>query len=73
MTRIVLSLVDPPAPYVTDTKSGASGASSDKASHNLCSPASSLGGKNSSEKEVARSFVPMVSRVPLRCEFFAII
>ena len=48
--RIVRSLVLPPAPYVTLTKSGFFSARRESESHNLCSPASSLGGKNSTEK-----------------------
>ena len=43
----VRSRVDPPAPYVTETKSGASGSSLRIAFHSDASIAAVLGGKNS--------------------------
>ena len=46
---IVFSLVDPPAPYVTDTNDGSSVFSSASAPYRLCSPAGVFGGKNSNE------------------------
>src|SRR3954447_7164051 len=47
---IVLFAVLPPAPYVTDTKSGRSERSSPTASNRLRRPSSVFGGKNSNEK-----------------------
>src|SRR5919206_4955443 len=47
---IVLFAVVPPAPYVTDTKSGRSERSSPTASNRLRRPSSVFGGKNSNEK-----------------------
>src|SRR5437773_5653665 len=49
MVEWVRSRVDPPAPYVTDTKFGVSGASRLMVSHRLRSISSVLGGKNSKE------------------------
>ena len=46
---IVRSRRDPPAPYVTEMKSGFIEASEEIASQSLDSPASSFGGKNSKE------------------------
>ncbi len=40
----------PPAPYVTETKVGASGASADTVSNSRASASGVLGGKNSNEK-----------------------
>ncbi len=51
VTRMVRSRVDPPAPYVTDTKVGASGSSSRSARHSCRSPSSVFGGKNSKEND----------------------
>ncbi|EQA55523.1 hypothetical protein LEP1GSC052_0477 [Leptospira kmetyi serovar Malaysia str. Bejo-Iso9] len=45
----VLSLVEPPAPYVTVTKSGFKRDSSFTVSINLASPSGVFGGKNSNE------------------------
>src|SRR4051812_10439369 len=47
---IVLFAVLPPAPYVTDTKSGRNERSSPTASNRLRRPSSVFGGKNSKEK-----------------------
>ena len=46
---IVRSREDPPAPYVTETKSGAASLRAATAFHKRVSPTSSLGGKNSTE------------------------
>src|SRR5262249_59646513 len=50
----VRSRVLPPAPYVTDTKSGASGASRSIDSHRILSISSLLGGKNSNDTPIRR-------------------
>src|SRR5215210_4979323 len=47
---IVRSRVEPPAPYVTDTKAGSSCFSSEAARHRFSIPSSDFGGKNSNEK-----------------------
>ena len=49
VTLTVRSLVDPPAPYVTETKVGRNGSSCRIARHSCCSSASVLGGMNSKE------------------------
>ena len=51
VTRTVRSRVDPPAPYVTDTNVGCSGSSRGSPATAGVSPSSSLGGKNSNEKD----------------------
>ena len=51
VTRTVRSRVEPPAPYVTETKLGFKGSSSRIAVHSARSPSSVFGGKNSKEKE----------------------
>jgi hypothetical protein len=50
---IVRSRVEPPAPYVTETKSGRSGSSWRIAVHSWRSPSSVLAGKNSKENSRA--------------------
>ena len=45
----VRSRVEPPAPYVTDTKRGDRGARRFRACHNFCSISGVLGGKNSKD------------------------
>src|SRR3954468_1185311 len=57
----VRSRVEPPAPYVTDTKVGCRPSSSRIACQRLRSPSSVFGGKNSNEKD--RS--PVASRSPI--------
>jgi hypothetical protein len=47
--RIVRSRVLPPAPYVTDTKSGFNGTNASREAQSRSSPARSFGGKNSTE------------------------
>src|SRR5687767_5878125 len=49
VVRIVRSRLEPPAPYVTDTNAGSSGSRRRMARHSSASPASSFGGKNSTE------------------------
>jgi hypothetical protein len=49
--RTVRSRVEPPAPYVTDTKVGRSGSSWRTASQSCCSSAAVLGGMNSKEND----------------------
>jgi hypothetical protein len=49
----VRSRVVPPAPYVTETKVGDKGSSSEIDRQSTSSPASSLGGKNSKENEIS--------------------
>src|SRR5262245_61554149 len=49
VTRTVRSRVEPPAPYVTETKAGCKGSSSRIAVHSRRSASSSFGGKNSNE------------------------
>ena len=49
VTRTVRCRSEPPAPYVTETKVGASPSSSRKVCHSARSPSSVLGGKNSNE------------------------
>ncbi len=51
VTSTVRSRDDPPAPYVTETKVGASASTRRIASQRVCSPLSVFGGKNSNEKE----------------------
>jgi hypothetical protein len=48
-TSIVRSRLDPPAPYVTDTKAGSSTRSASIVSMSFATPASVFGGKNSNE------------------------
>ena len=50
VSSTVRARVDPPAPYVTETKSGSSGDRASSAQRRLRSPSSVLGGKNSKEK-----------------------
>ena len=52
----------PPAPYVTETKSGLSWRSDSRASPRTRSPASVLGGKNSNEK-IGSSAAAMISSI----------
>ena len=47
----VVSRVEPPAPYVTETNVGSYGSRSLIACHSWAAPASSLGGMNSKEME----------------------
>jgi hypothetical protein len=47
--RMERSRVEPPAPYVTETKSGAIDLSPSMAAHSRSSPSTSFGGKNSNE------------------------
>ena len=58
VTRMVRSRVDPPAPYVTETKLGSSGSSSRIACQRSRSPSSVAGGKNSNDHD----FWPSASR-----------
>jgi hypothetical protein len=58
---IVLPLVEPPAPYVTDTNDGSRLRSSASAVRRFSSPASVLGGKNSKE-----NVGPEEARRPMR-------
>src|SRR4051812_42348390 len=52
---MVRSRVEPPAPYVTDTKAGSSCFRTCAARHRFSSPSSVFGGKNSNEKTGRRS------------------
>src|SRR5262249_32905735 len=54
----VRSRVEPPAPYVTATKLGLSGASRVIDSHNVFSLSSVFGGKNSKETRMRRGSPP---------------
>src|SRR5215471_11266259 len=69
----VRSRVEPPAPYVTETKAGAKGSSRRIAVHRLASASSVLGGENSKDTlncvgSVIRSAKLMVS---FSCGFFS--
>src|SRR5215468_1636952 len=57
VTRTVRSLVEPPAPYVTETKVGFSGSSCLMARHSCCSSSCVFGGMNSNEND----FLPALS------------
>jgi hypothetical protein len=57
----VRSRVEPPAPYVTDTKPGFNGSSSRIDCHSTRSPAASFGGKNSKENDLC----PRASACPM--------
>jgi hypothetical protein len=50
----VRSRVEPPAPYVTETKLGLSGASRSIEAHRVASISGVLGGKNSKETRIGR-------------------
>ena len=52
VTRTVRSRVEPPAPYVIDTKAGSIRSKARTARHNRASAASSRGGENSTEKGI---------------------
>ncbi len=64
----VVSRVEPPAPYVTETNVGWYGSRSRIADHSCSTPASSRGGMNSNEIErsPARTSWPMVGLSGMR-------
>src|SRR3954470_12199225 len=49
VVRMVRSRLEPPAPYVTETKAGSRGSRSRMVRQRVASPSSSLGGQNSAE------------------------
>src|SRR6185437_14427627 len=68
----VRSRVEPPAPYVTETKDGASGSSRRIAVHSDASASSVLGGENSNETCSGLGSVISLARLMNRysCSFF---
>ena len=62
VSSTVRSRVDPPAPYVTETKSGCSEDRVRNVPRRVASPSSVFGGKNSKEK-TGSSFVAMISSI----------